>query len=285
MSAPHSVHTAVPVATGDAIDAATIGRVASMCLKLEVMTYPKPGLVSHVDNGAHDDMNAALMYRSAASLAPYFSQLMHAGANGARMPELRTIGLAAERAMMAATEGINAHRGAIFGMGLLCAAAGFREVFEPAGTLGAIVAREWADGIVGGTGTGDSHGALVCRRFNLGGARKQAASGFPAIYRCALPALLEGESLRPGDAQAARVHALMRLIATVDDTNLLYRGGADALTFAREQASGFLKRGGVGQPAWRASVIAMHQAFVARRLSPGGCADLLAMTLFVRRMA
>jgi hypothetical protein len=109
-------------------------------------------------------------------------------------------------------------------------------------------------------------------------------TGFPAIYRCALPALLEGELLRPGDPEAARVHALISLIAEVDDTNLLYRGGGDALRFARDQASRFLSRGGVGAPDWRAHAIAMHQAFVARRLSPGGCADLLAMTLFVRQM-
>lgn len=284
MSASYIDPVVVPFATNDGIDTAGIGRLASQCLKLEVMTYPKPGLVSHVDCGAHDDMDAALMYRSAASLTPYFIRLAHEGADGARMPELRTIGLAAERAMMAATGGVNAHRGAIFGMGLLCAAAGFREAFEPGGTLGSVIAQEWADGIVEGAGAGDSHGALVSRHFNVGGARKQAASGFPAIYQCALPALIEGELLRPGDPEAARVHALMSLIATVDDTNLLYRGGVDALQFARDQACGFLERGGVGAPDWRAHAVAMHQAFVARRLSPGGCADLLAMTLFVRQM-
>jgi triphosphoribosyl-dephospho-CoA synthase len=275
---------AAPVWTQEAIDTAVIGRLASICLTLEVLTYPKPGLVSHVDSGAHDDMDAALMYRSAAALTPYFIELAHAGTNGERMPALRTIGLAAERAMMAATGGVNAHRGAIFGMALLCAAAGFREAFEPGGMLGAIIAQEWGAGIFEGGRTGDSHGALVSRRFNAGGARQEAANGFPSIYRCALPALLQGESLRPGDAQAARVHALMSLIAAVDDTNLLYRGGAGGLRFARDEASTFLQRGGVGAPDWRAHAIAMHQAFVARRLSPGGCADLLAMTLFVRQM-
>ncbi|MFM0646132.1 triphosphoribosyl-dephospho-CoA synthase MdcB [Paraburkholderia bryophila] len=262
--------------------AAAIGHLASACLQLEVMTYPKPGLVSQIDNGAHDDMDAALMCRSAAALKPYFVELGQAGMDGARMPELRAIGLAAERAMMAATEGVNTHRGAIFGMGLLCAAAGFRAAFKPGGTLGAVIAREWGDGIVEGPVTVDSHGARVSRFFNVGGARKEAASGFPSIYACALPAVLQGESLRPRDIEAARVHALMSLIAQVDDTNLLYRGGADALSFARAQASGFLARGGVGAPDWRAAAIAMHHAFVARRLSPGGCADLLAMTLFVR---
>jgi triphosphoribosyl-dephospho-CoA synthase len=265
-----------------AVDAVAIGRLASACLKLEVATYPKPGLVSHVDAGAHEDMDAPLMYRSAASLTPYFIELARAGADGARMAELRSIGIAAERAMMAATGGVNAHRGAIFGMGLLSAAAGFRDAFDVAGTLGAIIAQEWGDEILRGPGAVDSHGAFVLRHFKAGGARKEAASGFPSIYACALPALIEGESLRPRDPEAARVHALMRLIATVDDTNLLYRGGADALDFARNQASSFMERGGVGVPDWRTNAIVMHRAFVARRLSPGGCADLLAMTLFVR---
>lgn len=283
-----TVPSGEPATAPDAIDAELTARLASMCLKLEVMTYPKPGLVSHVDNGAHDDMDAALMYRSAGSLTPYFAQLTRAGADGARMAGLRVIGVAAEQAMLTATAGVNAHRGAIFGMGLLCAAAGFRAAFECGGTLGDVIAREWAKGIVEGvptrSGADATHGALVARRFNVGGARRQAATGFPAIYGCALPALEEGEALRPGDAEAARVQALMHLIATVDDTNVLYRGGIDGSTFVRDQAAGFLQRGGVGKADWRAAAIAIHQAFVARRLSPGGCADLLAMALFVRRM-
>jgi triphosphoribosyl-dephospho-CoA synthase len=265
-----------------AVDTVAIGRLASACLKLEVATYPKPGLVSHVDAGAHDDMDAPLMYRSAASLTPYFIEMARAGADGARMPELRSIGIAAERAMMAATGGVNAHRGAIFGMGLLSAAAGFRDAFDVAGTLGAIIAQEWGDEILDGPGAVDSHGARVLRHFKVGGARKEAASGYPSIYACALPALIEGESLQPDDPEAARVHALMRLIATVDDTNLLYRGGMEALDFARNQASLFMQRGGIDAPDWGTNAITMHRAFVARRLSPGGCADLLAMTLFVR---
>ncbi len=71
------------------------------------------------------------------------------------------------------------------------------------------------------------------------------------------------------------------LIAAVWDTNLLHRGGADGLRYASEAASLFLSQGGVGAPDWRARAAAVHRAFIARRLSPGGCADLLAMTLLV----
>jgi triphosphoribosyl-dephospho-CoA synthase len=77
------------------------------------------------------------------------------------------------------------------------------------------------------------------------------------------------------------VHACFALIAAVGDTNLLHRGGVHGMRYAAESAAAFLSRGGVGAPDWCARALAVHEAFIARRLSPGGCADLLAMTLFV----
>ena len=67
----------------------------------------------------------------------------------------------------------------------------------------------------------------------------------------------------------------------MEDTNLLHRGGAAGLRFAQQQAAGFLRQGGIEQAQWRKRAAAVHRAFIARRLSPGGCDDLLAMTLFL----
>lgn len=256
-----------------------IARIATDCLKLEIATYPKPGLVSPVDTGAHEDMDAAMMNRSADTLEPFFARLAEAGAAGAGMDRLRAIGIEAEVAMMATTGGVNTHRGAIFGMGLLCAAAGFRAAYGPPGTLGAIVAQRWGAEIVHGPVPLHSHGSTVARRHASGGARMEAATGFPALYAIALPALSHGRRLN-ADAEAGRVHALMALIAAVEDTNLLYRGGLDGLAFAQAKASQFLAAGSVGIENWRARAVEIHAAFTARRLSPGGCADLLAMALF-----
>ena len=83
------------------------------------------------------------------------------------------------------------------------------------------------------------------------------------------------------DEGAARVHACMALISTVEDSNLLFRGGAVGLAFARGTARTFLAAGSIGVVGWRARAEAVHRAFVARNLSPGGCADLVAMALFV----
>ena len=260
-----------------------IGGFAADCLAMELETWPKPGLVSHVDNGSHVDMDAGTFRRSAAAIRPYLQSLAEAGALGCGMGVLRVIGLEAERAMLEATAGVNTHRGAIFGLGLLCAAAGARAggLVDSALPLGDVVARLWGASILDGPVLLHSHGSAARRRFRAGGARIEAASGFPSVYRIGLPALRRVTPATPEDAEAARVEACFALIASVEDTNLLHRGGLEGLRFARRAARRFIDAGGVRAPGWRVSARWIHESFVARRLSPGGSADLLAMSLFV----
>ncbi|MGU3536749.1 triphosphoribosyl-dephospho-CoA synthase MdcB [Methylobacterium sp. A54F] len=270
--------------------AALIAGAAVLALRLEIDTYPKPGLVSHVDSGSHADMDAATFRASARAIEPYLADLTRAGAGGLPMPALRRIGIAAEAAMREATGGVNTHRGAIFGLGLLCAAAGaLCEATEPGapeprlaeGALGAHVRAHYAAGILDGPELLHAPGARVRRTHGVGGAPAEAAAGFPTLYGVGLPALRRGRLASPGDAEAARVEACLALIAELEDTNLLHRGGPEGYAFARAEAGAFIAAGGVARADWRARAEAIHLAFVARRLSPGGAADLLAMTLFV----
>lgn len=263
-------------------ETARLAALAVRCLVLEAETWPKPGLVSRIDSGSHADMDIDTFRRSAAALEPCFAALAEAGAQGSAMGRLRVIGLEAEAAMLRATGGVNTHRGAIFGLGLLCAAAGMRAggFVDPARPLGAVVTAHWCDGILRGPELLHSHGGVARRRFGAGGARHEAATGFPTVYGVGLPALRRGAALT-GEDQAARVQACFALIAHVEDTNLLHRGGLDGLRFAQGAAREFLAQGGVGQLDWLARALAVHRAFVACRLSPGGSADLLAMSLFV----
>ncbi|NTJ61749.1 triphosphoribosyl-dephospho-CoA synthase MdcB [Agrobacterium rhizogenes] len=261
-------------------DPELIGRHAARALVLELETWPKPGLVSHIDNGAHADMDADLLRLSARTLEPFFIALAEAGAMDAGMDRLRQIGIEAESAMRDATGGVNTHRGAIFGLGLLAAAAGLTATCDWKAPLGALIELRWGQNIIGKAPEHDSHGSIVARRYRVGGARAEAAFGMPSVYDIARPALAEGRRLAMGDEEAARVHACMALIAVVDDSNLLYRAGPEGLNFARDKARIFLADGGVGRANWRWDAKAIHEAFVARNLSPGGCADLLAMALF-----
>jgi triphosphoribosyl-dephospho-CoA synthase len=265
------------------LDAEAIAACAVRCLLVELETWPKPGLVSHVDRGSHYDMDADTFRVSAAAIEPYLQTLADAGTRGWGLGRLRVIGLDAEAAMLTATSGVNTYRGAIFGLGLLCAAAGARVGgrISPGLSLGAVISRLWGRDILNAPVLLHSHGDQARRRFGAGGARMEAAQGFPSVYEVGLPALRKGALNAPDDAEAARVEACFALIAALEDTNLLHRGGLPGLRFARHAARRFLDQGGVARPGWRERARAVHESFVARRLSPGGSADLLAMTLFV----
>ncbi|MBT9516319.1 MAG: triphosphoribosyl-dephospho-CoA synthase MdcB [Methyloversatilis discipulorum] len=276
-----------------AVDCERIGRLAVRSLYREVALAPKPGLVSPVDNGSHDDMDMSTFFRSLFALRHYFRDIARAGADGAGFATLQSLGQAAETQMLAATGGINTHRGAIFNLGLLCAAAG--HVAAQGGTtdtrhVAHTVARCWGADILAarpadGTPQADSHGLRVARRHGTTGAREQAAAGFPDVIGAALPAMREVLATSGDDRQTrAAVQALFVLIARLDDSNLLWRGGRIGLDYAQGAALAFIEAGGVFADDWAAQARATHEAFVSRRLSPGGAADLLAVTLFLHEL-
>lgn len=264
-----------------------VAAVAS--LHAELILAPKPGLVCPGDPGSHDDMDATTLMRGIAALRHGFVALVSAGAAGAPFAELQRIGIDAEAAMRRATGGVNTHRGAIFSVGLLAAAAG--RCASSADAVGSIDAGTLRDALVSRWGRAltarplkeASHGRAMAARYGAGGAHRQAARGFPGVFDVVLPALRDAR--RAGhDERGARLHALMHAVATTEDTNLLYRGGAAGLAFARRVARTFLETGGVGRDDRDDALRAIGRAFVGQRLSPGGSADLLAATLFVDRV-
>lgn len=271
----------------DRDEAARLGRLAIASLHAELALDPKPGLVTPRDAGSHADMDARTFWRSLAALRGYFEAVAQVGQAQAPFDALRRLGLQAEDAMLCATDGINTHRGAIFSLGLLTAAAArLRATQGVPGTAEAVchAVGEWRAGLDAAPLDPDSPGQRMRRAHRVAGVREQAAEGFPLLREVALPALRAAR--QAGHAVGAvHAHVLMALVARVDDLNLLHRGGADGLRFAQGQARAFLARGSVWQPDWDAQLRATGEAFVARRLSPGGSADLLACTVFLDRQA
>lgn len=276
------IEAAPELPTFGRVDAERIGDLAAEALTAELDAWPKPGLVSPLDNGSHEDMDYATFERSIAALRPYYADLAIAGAAQVGMDELRRIGRMAEEAMLAATGGVNTHRGAIFALGLLSAATGAAiATSTPISVelLTTTVAQRWGQDIRRGPIPLNSHGSGALRRFSAGGARAEAAAGFPHARNVGLPALRAGRLL--ADEETARVHAFFALLASMEDTNLLHRGGLEGLALARRDAQDFMDAGSVGRPDWLDHAMAIHRRFVARRLSPGGAADLLAVTIFL----
>lgn len=264
---------------------AEIGRLAVRSLHAEVTLYPKPGLVSLIDNGSHDDMTAATFMRSLFALRHYFVRITRAGSESAPFSVLKQLGVEAEQRMMVATGGINTHRGAIFCLGLLCAAIGRchaeRVVLSPSAIRTMLLTR-WGGALTEHTqvATASSHGLQVAVRYTASGAREEAALGLPSVFDVALPMLQQ--TLFSGRGwRRARVDALFALMGHISDTNVYHRGGENGAQIVRHHARDFLRRGGTAHPDWEAHAQECHRIFVGRRLSPGGAADLLAAGCFV----
>lgn len=267
-----------------------LARAAVTALHDELKAYPKPGLVSPIDSGAHADMDFALMGRSADSLLEPFADLAAAGREGSSFDDaLMPLGVAAERRMLAATGGVNAHRGAIFSLGLIVAAVARAGQRAPAALslelVQATLLDQWGEALKAHArrgATASSHGALVARKTGRHGARREAALGFPSVFQVGMPAYIQARKAGLDD-NAASIQTLFVLMASVDDTTVLHRGGLDAGSFVRDSAAAFLADGGCIREGWLERAETLHRAFIARNLSAGGCADLLAATLFVSR--
>ena len=285
----HAFHDSSVVAPHEDASAfhAALGRAAIVSLYDELALEPKPGLVSFADAGSHDDMDASTFLRSLFALRHFFVRVAAQGARSAAFAPLEALGIAAEARMLRATGGVNTHRGAIFTLGLLCAAAGAtRAAGLPcnATTLRATLLGRWGDTLASRARRASAtHGARAARAHGLRSASEEAAQGLPTLFDHVLPALRGARRDGAGD-RGAKLHALFTAMAELDDTNLVHRGGLQGLRDAQGLARGFLAEGGglgAGAPARAARV---HAAFVERRLSPGGAADLLAAACWVERM-
>lgn len=273
-------------------DAMRFARLATHALIEEAHVTPKPALVDRRGSGAHRDLSLAVMERSAFSLEPTFAALSRASRG--RRPsavlrsELAAIGRAGEAVMMHATQGSNAHRGAIWVVGLLVAGATIcgADEYAPAGHVDAICATAAQIACFPDHGAPrlESNGSRVRARYGVGGARREAQEGFPHVLYGGLPALRAARQRGVGE-NAARIDALLAIMATLDDTCLLHRAGLDALTAAKAGAREALALGGSATPSGRAALGRLETRLLTLNASPGGAADLLAATLFIDGLA
>ena len=130
----------------------------------------------------------------------------------------------------------------------------------------------------------DSHGARVCRRYGVLGAREQAQHGFPAVIEHGLPQLLASRRAGAGE-QNARLDALLAIMSSLTDTCVLHRAGLEGLTRMQAGARAVLEAGGAASLAGRRQLRLLDRDMLALDASPGGAADLLAATLFLDRLA
>ena len=246
-----------------------VADLAERALRLELDTTPKPGLVDRQDNGAHKDMDYALMSKSISALRPYLTRLAVESAKDIDPAKIKEIGIEAEKAMLKATGGVNTHKGALFCIGLSVAVASYL-----ASTTGAVEAYSFkelvsraASEIPSARGT---HGAEAKRSFKAVGALENARAAYPELFTDWLPYYrsLEGDPFRCHKT-------LLHIMTTLDDTNILHRRGAEGLAHAEAEAARLL------EDFSESGLSSLNKDFIRENISPGGSADMLSLTIFI----
>lgn len=246
-----------------------VADLAERALRLELDTTPKPGLVDRRDNGAHKDMDYALMSKSISALRPYLTRLAVESAKDIDPAKIKEIGIEAEKAMLKATGGVNTHKGALFCIGLSVAAASYL-----ASTTGSVESYSFkelvsraASEIPSARGT---HGAEAKRSFKAVGALENARAAYPELFADWLPYYrsLEGDPFRCHKT-------LLHIMTTLDDTNILHRRGAEGLAHAEAEAARLL------EDFSESGLSSLNKDFIRENISPGGSADMLSLTIFI----
>jgi triphosphoribosyl-dephospho-CoA synthase len=265
--------------------ASYLARLSARALIEEAELTPKPALVDKRGPGTHTDLSLTLMRRSAYCLEPWFELMALASFRRAPSQSLReelgAIGRWAEQSMLLATGGANTHRGAIWSLGLLVSAAAMGANSPEAV---AYRARQLACLPDWSSPKQQSNGLRVVQRYRVSGARGEAQAGFPHVITIGLPILRRSRRKRSSETQA-RLNALLAIMASLDDTCLLHRGGRAALNRAQAGAATVLAAGGTATGQGWELLQRLDRALLALNASPGGSADLLAATLFLDFMA
>ena len=270
---------------------------AVRALLYEVSATPKPGLVDRNNSGSHQDMDFFTFLDSSAALIPWFRDFFCIGWDHASDPEpllfsrLRFAGKRAEEQMFSATGGVNTHKGLVFSFAVLCGALGQiharrplpldgTQVIDACRKLGRCALDDFQK--TGEKepqgGQRETNGEQCRRRYGLLGARGEAAAGFPSALRYGLPVLKK--RLAKGDPlNDAAVFSLLSLIASVDDTNMIHRGGFAAAQDRKKEAMRLLSQ--LTNENFSDTLNALDSSYIRENLSPGGCADLLAVSLML----
>ncbi len=237
-----------------------LAHAAAKALRDELDTTPKPGLVDKDNSGAHTDMDHSLMSRSIDVLLPVFVRLAKLPVD-ATVDSIREIGIDGEHAMFAATNGVNTHRGALFSLGLAVVAASRLsfpftrdDLQQKIMELAAQFPRP-----------SDTHGAEVGRRYGVRTALDAAQAGYP-------------EAFATSPSTDGPLITLLSLMAQIEDSNIYHRCGANTAAEAKAKAAQLLAN---------FSIEAMRQLdreFSNRRISPGGAADMLALSFLIESL-
>ncbi len=255
------------------------GKLAVKALYEELALYPKPGLVSFIDNGAHHDMNGELLYKSLFGLRHYFVEISLQAINGYPPDQLAQIGKSAERTMNKITNDTNTHRGAIFSLGITCSTLAkltAKKSTVSTDDLQKNIVNDWSDYLVTSHSSENTHGDTVRKQYGISGAKEMAIHGYRPVFD--IFHLLRDPCY--DHKTYFGVTAYQKLLLSLEDNNIIYRHGPKGLDYARECLQKICPS--TDRDNAILETVTLHKLFTHKNISPGGVADMLSLLFFLR---
>ncbi|MDK2809969.1 MAG: triphosphoribosyl-dephospho-CoA synthase [Petroclostridium sp.] len=272
-----------------------ISQYAVESLLYEVSATPKPGLVDRRNAGAHKDMDYFTFMSSTAALAHYFYKSAVLGAEAAQKDpadlfnNLRALGIEAEKRMFEATGGVNTHKGLVFSLGIICAAAASCYFENNGSKLDCEIISSKIIKMTRGLSEREltasqnkekmTYGEKIYKKYGIKGIRGEAESGYSTVLSTSLPVMRELVNSRAADINDILVQVLLYLMTVSEDTNVIARHDLCILEYVKEYARRALSLGGIFTEEGRKIIYEMDEDFIKKNISPGGSADLLAVTV------
>lgn len=266
-----------------------LNSLAIKSLLYEVSCYPSPGLVSPISNGAHTDMDYYTFLDSISEIGPQFKEIAKLGMSNTPIKELlneiRPLGIKIEKDMFLATNNINTHKGLIFLMGIVCVAVSKAFYMNKPFSSVKNIIMEMTEGLVEkelNSNTNkqkETYGEKIFKKYGISGIRGEVESGLPSIFNHSLPFYKKHKNL----SENKRLYlTLICIMANCKDSTLLHRHPISILEEVKNKSLSILallEEGNLSDV--EEAIFKLDKEFSEKRISPGGSADLLAITVFL----
>ncbi len=265
-----------------------IGAIASKAILYEVSCFPSPGLVSPVSMGSHKDMDYYTFIDSTFAINKYLILFANEGMKDKSLGEIfkkiKKIGIEAEKAMFISTKDVNTHKGMIFLIGICVAAASnviykgkdFRYIQETIKDMCKDITKNDFKNLEKKKNL--THGEKLYLNYGIKGVRGEVEKGIPLAFQYALNLYEENLNLNENDRL---VHTLIGIMQFCDDSTVIHRSGMKGLNYVKDISKEIMKLGGMKTDLGRKKIKELNNEFIKRNISPGGCADLLGVTVFL----
>lgn len=268
-------------------EAFIIAAYALEAMLCEVTAYPSPGLVSSISKGAHMDMDHYTFIKSTSILSRYMVLFAQEGYSNNTPKDIfkaiRGIGMEAEAEMFKGTKGVNTHKGMIFLLGISCAAVtkamhdkkDFSQIQEIIKQMTKGLVQEELSNL--NKKKAASHGEKLFVKYNVTGIRGQVEKGIPLVFDYSMQVYKENKALKLNDRV---IHTLLCIMQHCEDSNVIHRHSIDTLKEVQQKATYIISLGGMTTEIGKTAIEALDKEFTLSNISPGGSADLLAVTIF-----